>query len=52
MQLGPLTFLAHYTYAREQYLLLANGPNVHRLEKEAAVEIRAHAEEMIKALGQ
>lgn len=40
MQLGPLNFLAHYTYAREKYLLTANGPRMHPLEKEAAAEIR------------
>ncbi len=40
MDLGPLNFLAHYTYAREKYLLTANGPNVRPLEKEAAAEIR------------
>ena len=41
MRLGPLNFQAHYTYAREQCLLLAHGPNLHRLEKETAAEIRS-----------
>jgi tetratricopeptide (TPR) repeat protein len=40
MQLGPLNFLAHYIYAREQFMLTAGGPNVHALEKEPAAEIR------------
>jgi tetratricopeptide (TPR) repeat protein len=40
MQLGPLNFLAHYIYAREQFMLTAGGPNVHALEKEPATEIR------------
>jgi tetratricopeptide (TPR) repeat protein len=40
MQFGPLNFLAHYTYAREKYLLTANGTQMHPLEKEAAAEIR------------
>ena len=40
MQLGPLNFLAHYTYAHEKYLLTANGTKMHSLEKEAAAEIR------------
>jgi tetratricopeptide (TPR) repeat protein len=39
-QLGPLNFLAHYTYARERYLLTADGPAIHPLEKESAAEIR------------
>ena len=37
---GPLNFLAHYTYAREQYLLAAGDATVHPLGKEAATEIR------------
>jgi Flp pilus assembly protein TadD len=41
MPLGPLNFLAHYTYAREKYLLTANGPRMHPLGKEAAAEIRS-----------
>ena len=40
MPLGPLNFLAHYTYAREKYLLTADGPRMHTLGKEAAAEIR------------
>jgi Flp pilus assembly protein TadD len=40
MQLGPLNFLAHYIYAREKYLLTANGPSLRPLGKEAAAEIR------------
>jgi tetratricopeptide (TPR) repeat protein len=39
-QLGPLNFLAHYIYAREQFMLAADGPNVHPLQKEPAAEIR------------
>jgi tetratricopeptide (TPR) repeat protein len=41
MKLGPLNFLAHYTYAREKYLLTAKGPSLHPLGKEAAAEIRS-----------
>jgi Flp pilus assembly protein TadD len=40
MQLGPLNFIAHYTYAREKYLLTANGAHMHPLKKEPAAEIR------------
>jgi tetratricopeptide (TPR) repeat protein len=47
MQLGPLNFLGHYTYAREKYLLTADGPNVHPLKKEAAAEIRAELEKSL-----
>ena len=47
MQLGPLNFLAHYTYAREKYLLTANGPNLHPLEKEAAAEIRTELQKSL-----
>jgi tetratricopeptide (TPR) repeat protein len=39
MQLGPLNFLGHYTYAREKYLLTGNGPNLHPLDKGTAAEI-------------
>ena len=39
-QLGPLNFLAHYIFAREQFLLTAGGPNVHPLEPAAAAEVR------------
>jgi Flp pilus assembly protein TadD len=41
MQLGPLNFLAHYTYAQEKYRLTGNGQVMHTLEKETAAEIRA-----------
>ena len=47
MQLGPLSFLAHYTYAREQYLLLAGGPKVHPLDKEEAADIRAELQKSL-----
>jgi Flp pilus assembly protein TadD len=47
MQLGPLNFLAHCTYAREKYLLTAKDLHLHRLEPETAAEIRA---ELQKAL--
>ncbi len=40
MQFGQLNFLAYYTYARESYLLTAQGPIMHPLGKEAAAEIR------------
>jgi tetratricopeptide (TPR) repeat protein len=40
MRLGPMNFLGHYTYAQEKYLLAAEGPNAHGLEREAAGEIR------------
>ena len=44
---GPLNFLGHYTYAREKYLLTANGPNLHPLEKETAAEIRAELQKSL-----
>src|SRR5208283_2831035 len=47
MQLGPLHFLAHYTYAREKYLLTAKGPNLHPLEPEEAAEIRAELQKSL-----
>ncbi len=47
MRLGPLNFLGHYTYAREKYLLTANGPNLHPLEKETAAEIRAELQKSL-----
>ena len=47
MQLGPLNFLGHFTYAREKYLLTANGPNLHPLEKETAAEIRAELQQSL-----
>ena len=47
MQLGPLHFLAHYTYAREKYLLTAKGPNLHPLDPEAAAEIRAELQKSL-----
>ncbi|MGD0261864.1 MAG: hypothetical protein ABSD29_19010 [Verrucomicrobiota bacterium] len=47
MQLGPLHFLAHYTYAREKYLLTSKGPNLHPLEPEAAAEIRAELQKSL-----
>jgi Flp pilus assembly protein TadD len=40
MQLGPLNFLAHYTYGREKVLMTATGTHMHPLEKEPAAEIR------------
>jgi tetratricopeptide (TPR) repeat protein len=40
MQLGPLNFLGHYTYAREQYLLGAKGTNGQLLATALAAEIR------------
>jgi tetratricopeptide (TPR) repeat protein len=39
-QLGPLNFLAHYTYAREKFLMADSGTQVHPLEKEPAAEIK------------
>jgi tetratricopeptide (TPR) repeat protein len=47
MQLGPLNFLAHYTYAREKYLLLAGDSQVHPIEKEEAAEIRAELQKSL-----
>jgi tetratricopeptide (TPR) repeat protein len=46
-QLGPLNFLAHYTYAREKYLLTASGPRMHPLGKEAAAEIRGELQKSL-----
>ena len=47
MQLGPLHFLAHYTYAREKYLLTAKGSNMHSLDKEPAAEIRTELQKSL-----
>jgi tetratricopeptide (TPR) repeat protein len=47
MQLGPLNFLAHYTYAREQCLLAAGGPKVRSLEPATAAEIRAELQKSL-----
>ena len=47
MQLGPLNFLGHYTYAREKYLLTGSGPNLHPLEKAPAAEIRAELQKSL-----
>ncbi len=40
-KLGPLHFLAHFTYAREKYLLTAQDSKLRALEPDAAAEIRA-----------
>ena len=47
MQLGPLNFHAHYIYAREKYLLTANGPSMHPLGKEPAAEIRGELQKSL-----
>jgi tetratricopeptide (TPR) repeat protein len=47
MQLGPLNFLAHYTYAREKYMLTANGPAMRPLGKEDAAEIRGELQKSL-----
>ncbi|MGO8929341.1 MAG: DUF1570 domain-containing protein [Limisphaerales bacterium] len=47
MQLGPLNFLAHYTYAREQYLLAAGGPKVRPLEPSTGAEIRTELQKSL-----
>ena len=47
MQLGPLSFLAHYTYAREKCLLASQDSNLHRLEPETAAEIRAELQQSL-----
>ena len=47
MQLGPLNFLAHYTYAREKFRMAASGTQMHPLEKEPAAEI---SDELQKSL--
>ena len=42
MKRGPVGFLAHYTYAREKYLLTSNPPETYsRLEKGPAEAIRS-----------
>ena len=41
MKLGPLTFLAHYVYAQEKYLLTGTGSQMHALGNEPATEIRS-----------
>jgi Flp pilus assembly protein TadD len=47
MKLGPLNFLAHYTYAREQYLLAAGDATVRPLGNEAATEIRTELQKSL-----
>ncbi len=47
MDLGPVNFLAHYTYAREKLLLTAKGPNLRPLEGAAAAEIRAELQKSL-----
>jgi thioredoxin-like negative regulator of GroEL len=47
MQLGPVNFLAHYTCAREKYLLAANRSNPRPLGKEAAAEIRGELQKSL-----
>jgi Flp pilus assembly protein TadD len=47
MKLGPLHFLAHYTYAREKYLLTAKGSNMHPLDQEPAAEIRTELQKSL-----
>ena len=47
MKLGPLNFLGHYIYAREQYLLTAQGAQMHRLDKPSAAGIRAELQKSL-----
>ncbi len=47
MRLGPLSFLAHYSFAREQYLLTARDSRLRRLEPETAAEIRAELQQSL-----
>ncbi len=47
MRLGPLNFLGHYTYAREQYLLTGTGLNAQPVDKETAPEIRAELQKSL-----
>jgi len=46
-RLGSLSFLAHFTYAREQYLLAAKDAPFHRLEPETAAPIRAELQQSL-----
>ena len=47
MQLGPLSFLSHFTCARERYLLTARDAHLHRLDPETAAEIRAELQQSL-----
>ena len=47
MQRGPLHYLAHYTYAREKYLLTSADANLHPLGPAAAAEIRAELQKSL-----
>ena len=47
MQLGPLDFLAHFTYAREKYLLTSKDSLLRRLEPETAAEIRTELQQSL-----
>jgi Flp pilus assembly protein TadD len=47
MQLGPLDFRAHYTYARARYLLTADGQIFHPLGGETAADIRTELQKSL-----
>jgi Flp pilus assembly protein TadD len=47
MKLGPLNYLAHFTYAREKYLGTAKDAKLHRLNPETAAEIRAELQKSL-----
>ena len=47
MQLGPLNFLAHYTYAREKFRIAASGTHMQPLEEEPAAEISAELQKSL-----
>ena len=46
-KLGPLNFLGHYTYAREKYLLTAQGRDLHALDPDTAADIRAELQKSL-----
>jgi Flp pilus assembly protein TadD len=47
MKLGPVSFLTHFTYARERFLLATSGPMMHPLDKGAAAEIRTELQKSL-----
>jgi Flp pilus assembly protein TadD len=48
MQLGSLTSLAHFTYAREKWLLAAKDSTLHRFEPSTAADILAELQKSLE----
>jgi Flp pilus assembly protein TadD len=50
LKLGPVSYLTHYTYARERFLQAAGGPMMHTLDKAAAAQIRAELQKSLSLM--